>query len=295
MEKKITFTNILYEHNLYTIIALIRIDKENREGLSWIDLKPIKNYNTLAISWEIWKNGVMEHGGQSQDTVKEIAPMNDMIKLILEMRRKYHLNDCVPGTKKQIDYLEKYHPDVTDYDEICKILTEANLNNDYKYGSEWLVKNIPQEELDYFLKMCDEYHENFDYAKGRPDYKKLLDYVKQLDEEEKLELWNNAVCNWGSDEPEIFMNDIDFYATFYPMNYSYKNRKDEEENFILNKRKKYDVNDTYVYMNSNREFTTFTNLDDEDSPYEDEYLANLIWDHPQYFCDLINKVNNLED
>ena len=291
MEKKITFTNILYEHDLYTIIALIRIDKENREGLSWIDLKPIKNYNTLAISWEIWKNGVMEHGGQSQDTVKEIAPMNDMIKLILKMQRKYHLNYCIPGTKKQIDYLEKYHPDVTDYDEICKILTEANLNNDYKYGSKWLVKNIPQEELDYFLKMCNEYHENFDYAKGRPDYKKLLDYVKQLDEEEKLELWNNAVYNWGSDEPGIFMNEIYFYATFYPMNYP----EDEEDNFILNKCKKYDVNDTYVYMNSNREFTTFTNLDDEDSPYEDEYLANLIWDHPQYFCDLINKVNNLKD
>jgi len=142
----------------------IYIEIELREEKRLIKDWELKNeYNkilTLSIVGDVVNRGKSIIFGQINDTIKKLLENDgfcclflkkeDIMKL-LEIWKEYHLNDLIPGTKRQMEILKKYG--IVDYETAVEILKQHNLyiDNGYKYGSGWLYKPIPNEVIE-FLK-----------------------------------------------------------------------------------------------------------------------------------------------
>lgn len=71
---------------------------------------------------------------------------------LMDIAKKYHLNDLNSGTRKQDACLEKYYPafhEKYDYNIACEVLKEHGLLVDrgHEYGSKWLFREIPLADL----------------------------------------------------------------------------------------------------------------------------------------------------
>ena len=88
------------------------------------------------------------YGGQCLDKIKELHPDNKLINEVHELWRKYHLNDLKAGTLKQEEYLISLG-EYINYDWACEELKKVGLYEDdgYRYGSAWLYREIPIEDL----------------------------------------------------------------------------------------------------------------------------------------------------
>lgn len=77
---------------------------------------------------------------------------NETMATIYNMWKKHHLNDMHPGTEAQEEALEKagYTSWANKYYECCEYLKSINLyeDNGYKFGTGWLKREIPQEDLE---------------------------------------------------------------------------------------------------------------------------------------------------
>lgn len=101
--------------------------------------------------------------GQCVDEIAEacdyIIPekKRPMMRKLVGVWRDYHLNDTIPGTKKQMDCLKefKYIPDlgVSRYDQQVAFLQDRGLlyDGEYRYGTAWLCKEIPEDVLNFLL------------------------------------------------------------------------------------------------------------------------------------------------
>jgi hypothetical protein len=96
-------------------------------------------------------------GGQCLNNwvFKHIAARNSKAKAVIEMWKKYHLNDMHAGTPAQeaalADFEEKEKAPISDYyDWAVEKLRSINLyeDNGYKYGSSWLCEEIPQSAIE---------------------------------------------------------------------------------------------------------------------------------------------------
>lgn len=87
---------------------------------------------------------------------------------LIEMWRKYHLNDMCTGTDKQSEVLEKEQSKAEQigvqsygftYEVKCKILKSHGLLFDrgYEYGTRWLIKPIPEDDLKFIHRICEEW------------------------------------------------------------------------------------------------------------------------------------------
>tara|TARA_R110002012_G_scaffold312594_1_gene523488 strand:+ start:737 stop:1186 length:450 start_codon:yes stop_codon:yes gene_type:complete len=93
-------------------------------------------------------------GGQNLDTILQMYPENELVKEVYRLWKLYHLNDMNAGTIEQEQHLKslgKYQ----DYDWACEELKKVNLYEipleqgiTYKYGSAWLLREIPKNDLD---------------------------------------------------------------------------------------------------------------------------------------------------
>tara|TARA_R100000734_G_C3298979_1_gene89846 strand:+ start:248 stop:715 length:468 start_codon:yes stop_codon:yes gene_type:complete len=100
--------------------------------------------------------------GQCIDAIAKDYPKNNDVKIILKLWKKHHLNDMNPGTPKQTKYLEslgKYKS----YEWACEELEKANLLYDnemlgYRYGSAWLYKEIPDQDIKIIKQLINKYN-----------------------------------------------------------------------------------------------------------------------------------------
>lgn len=148
MEKRIKFLD--KENNLVRIEATIENGK-------------------FSMSGEV--NGSL---GQCQDSIK---PNGKYQRKLISIWNKWHLNDLNPGTKEQMDALEKSGIDFTRYIEAgfesvyeykCSFLEKKKLLiiDGYIYGTSWIIRDLPYDfELmlsDLMDKIQEKYNENKD-------------------------------------------------------------------------------------------------------------------------------------
>lgn len=86
-----------------------------------------------------------------------------MLNRLLEVWRRYHLNDMRSGTPAQMKFVEanaeliKSQPYNERWDFTVKLLTEAGLEPDdgHYYGSAWQRIEVPQDVLDFLAALPD--------------------------------------------------------------------------------------------------------------------------------------------
>lgn len=116
--------------------------------------------NVFTASARIWDNLRRDivAGGQCLDELNNypLIRNNKEFKTIFEMWKKHHLNDMHAGTEAQEKALDE-HDAVSElklryasnYKEACNFLEEKGLliDNGYKYGTGWIKREIPSEDL----------------------------------------------------------------------------------------------------------------------------------------------------
>jgi hypothetical protein len=117
-----------------------------------------KNKARATVEIELTDNGVFTASGHTahyagqclEEINKEIKP-NKTFDLIYKMWKLHHLNDMHAGTEKQEQALaEKFNGvNANIYTEQCEYLESIGLlvDNGYKFGSGWLKREIPTEDL----------------------------------------------------------------------------------------------------------------------------------------------------
>lgn len=120
---------------------------------------PMRNGNAYGNAGQI----VMS---LTTDSVYRYAPdwSAAMLNQFLTYWRRWHLNDMLPGSPAQMDYIRNYEIIHGDYHYRCKSLSDAGLNPDsgylyngepYAYGSAWLREDVPEEVLRWLVNLSD--------------------------------------------------------------------------------------------------------------------------------------------
>ncbi len=150
--------------------ATIVIGKPAEKGHSKIDVKLEEKDKGLCFSASglfnyqynrYMKDWDYEGGGQCIDTIAEKHPKNKDVQSILRLWKKHHLNDMNAGTKRQTDYLKSLGQ-YKSYDWACEELKKVDMYYDkeaegYKYGSAWLYREIPTEDIQEIKELITKY------------------------------------------------------------------------------------------------------------------------------------------
>ena len=108
----------------------------------------------LSFGGDIWNPRETDcyQAGQCYDTIENLFPTSDYVARIVEVWRRWHLNDVHAGTQAQEDLLrqhrDEYVPGLTSYHEwACLFLQQHDLlvDDGYKYGSGWVREEVPAE------------------------------------------------------------------------------------------------------------------------------------------------------
>ena len=139
MERKFTFGKIDYYGTGRKINA---VEVEVR----------LSDKGVFTASGTIWnsKHTDCVCAGQCLDTIAKYVKA-PQFKKIHRLWKQYHLNDMHAGTVAQEEALEKAGLTgwASNYRECCKYLESIGLleDNGYKFGSSWLKRDIPVEDL----------------------------------------------------------------------------------------------------------------------------------------------------
>lgn len=136
----------------------IYLGGKHKKGSSVIDMElkeTDKGWCFSASGLHNFKYNDYEGGGQCLDRIAKDYPKNKEVQLITKLWKKYHLNDMNAGSPRQTEYLNSLG-EYKDYDWACEELEKVDLlydkefspNNPYKYGSAWLYREIPQNDLE---------------------------------------------------------------------------------------------------------------------------------------------------
>ena len=124
----------------------------------------------LSICGSIWNPAETDlySGGQNLEEIARLLPDNAKVQRIVEVWRRWHLNDMRAGSPAQEEWLRanpvKAAYPVSSYDVACAALAGAGLNPDpnytrdgkpYAYGSTWLKEELPVDivtEVENWLK-----------------------------------------------------------------------------------------------------------------------------------------------
>ena len=109
-------------------------------------------------------------GGQCLDHMKEFFDESGLccakLNSVLKYWHRYHLNDCRPGSPRQMEVVRnrKELGQACDYDTMCDVLKALDLYEDkeflyngrpYKYGEAWLQEEIPVDVRKSILKVME--------------------------------------------------------------------------------------------------------------------------------------------
>lgn len=123
-----------------------------REGKRDIDLNPVTtSYFELSIVADVWNSRRTDviMCGQMYDELLKLN-RSPRVRRIVELWRRWHLNDLKAGTRLQDECLATYPKDDRyDYTIACKRLADNDLYIDrgYAYGSAWLVELLPTDVI----------------------------------------------------------------------------------------------------------------------------------------------------
>jgi hypothetical protein len=175
-------TKTLYNKKLYVgvknnlkkmyVELTINQETDNRTAQT-INLETIVAYKSLSICG---------NGGQN---IEEIADINGYKELyisksdlntIIDIWKKWNLNDMNAGTEKQKAFINEWKKtNRYDFSKACDALTEANIyiDNGYKYGSAWLIEILPNEIITKVISIFDKYNkpENTEQKINKAIYK----------------------------------------------------------------------------------------------------------------------------
>ena len=141
----------------------------DQESLKGTDLKMHKNPVRLSISASEWNLSRSDctQCGQMQDSLRrefkdgklklKSTVSNEDFRMLLDIWDKYHLNDIKAGTEKQLDLISQHRNDdkYADKDVFLDrpeaILKDHNANpdRDWKYGSGFLYRPIPDDVQEF--------------------------------------------------------------------------------------------------------------------------------------------------
>lgn len=139
-------------------ISLPKIDYNNSgKKINAVDIELSFENGCFSASGSIWnhiKSDIIS-GGQILNKILTYYPNNKLVKKIVDIWSKYHLNDLTPGSPKQMSYLKSLtRPFNADfYTWECEQLKKVDLLIDksflhngkpYEYGSDWLKTEIPE-------------------------------------------------------------------------------------------------------------------------------------------------------
>lgn len=132
------------------------------ENKTTIDLDGADQWEpVLSISGGIYHNGNMVCGGQIYDNLLEFFPNHSKIARLIQLWKRWHLNDLKAGTRSQNAFVLGYRAgqdsDKHEYDAICEALKKVDLYEDqgYTYGSCWLFEPIPSEVIEEIKSLAD--------------------------------------------------------------------------------------------------------------------------------------------
>lgn len=147
------------EWKINDIEITLELKYETVNQMDHITLENVKEAYILSICGSLYKSG-KRHADKnlisSGQCLKEvyIASMDNkytdkekaLIEKIYNLWSEYHCNDLMAGTDNQMEILKDFNGD---FKEDCEFLKSNGLYEDrgYRYGSRWLIKQIPADVL----------------------------------------------------------------------------------------------------------------------------------------------------
>ncbi len=128
----------------------IEVEIKDKEKIrDWDTLKEIEIV-PVSFTGEVLIGKRLEDccAGQIVDELPDGGELGE----VKQIWKQHHLNDMIPGTKRQFWALGGKF---LKYDEEIKELKKYNLYEDrgYKYGWEWLGKPVPKQVIDRLLEI----------------------------------------------------------------------------------------------------------------------------------------------
>lgn len=126
-----------------------------------IDLKPITRVFEVSFTGEIKGREYGSCCGQCHGEIEKLWGDVPIIKELVELWKRWHLNTMKAGTRLQENFIRRWktnHPDWRyDYSKACELLEQNYIyeDRDYKYGHAWLTEIIPQEVLTQLRELMD--------------------------------------------------------------------------------------------------------------------------------------------
>lgn len=131
-----------------------------------IDLELAGPYLEFTASGGIWNPRMTDYVtcGQNLEEILNLVPENGDLRRLVTIWRRWHLNGLHAGTTRQMEIIELMSPLYPWlfknglYDGRLAVLELSNLlfDNDYCYGSAWLVELLPNEVVDQILSLFPE-------------------------------------------------------------------------------------------------------------------------------------------
>lgn len=157
MKKSFTFPKVAYTSTRRVNLPVIEME------LSYKDNDMSKP--ELSICGELWNATHTDiiMGGQCLDEMSKLCGLrsNTLFKKLHRLWKLYHLNGLTAGTVKQeqaLDDARKSGKRLCSYEDSCKYLESVGLLEDdgYKYGSSWLYREIPEDDLKEIISLLAE-------------------------------------------------------------------------------------------------------------------------------------------
>jgi hypothetical protein len=157
MKKTFTFPKVAYTSSRRVNLPAIEVELRYKDN----DI----NRPVLSICGELWdaRHTDIVMGGQCLDEMSKLGDLrfSTLFKKLRRLWKLYHLNDMHAGTVKQenaLDDAKKSGIKICSYDDSCKYLESIGLlvDDGYKYGSSWLYREIPEEDLKEIISLLAE-------------------------------------------------------------------------------------------------------------------------------------------
>lgn len=160
-------------------ISVRTLDSARRD---WETLEEVENPRELSIIGQV--------GNRCYGQVCDDFKPTEAQKVLVDFWKKHCLNGMCAGTKAQTEALEGCKS--TDYGKQCEYLDFHGLlvDNGYEYGTGWLWRPFPEEELDGIIAIIEE------EEKTRTNERRTIDFD---DEDEFERLYNLVDDKLGAD------------------------------------------------------------------------------------------------
>ena len=146
-KKKLAGKDLTTNYNVYLEVRIKSVDLSNQKSLKeTIEHKVINKYKTLSIS-----GYSVDRGGQIYDFLlsKEFKPLKNFnVKRLVEIWKRWHLNDLRPGCIHQEKPIRGKEWDTLEWERLTKMCPKG-----YRYGSKWLVEELPEDIINEVIEL----------------------------------------------------------------------------------------------------------------------------------------------